>query len=98
MGKSFNSIHKRQLDDPEFLFGEGGPRAVVHYDEHPDNHNCLARRVTNHLYECVSGDNYCRFLVTFGYGKYCSRLMTDRTGWVGRIIPRYSEIERELFD
>ena len=98
MGKSFNSITKRNMSEPDYLFDDENWQAAESDDDSSDNRSCLVRRVANNLYECVSGDNYCRHLITFGYGKYCSRLLTDKFGWVGKILPHNREIDREQFD
>jgi hypothetical protein len=98
MGKSLNSINKKLLYEADFLFEYHDKPMAEKDDEQPDSRNCLVRKVTNNLYECVSGDNYCRNLITFGYGKYCSRLLAGKSGWTGRIIPCNSEIDHEQFD
>ena len=65
--------------------------------ELPDKSNCRVKKVTDTLYECLSGTDPCRFLINFGFGKYCTWKLKNSASRLGSHVHAHWEDASERF-
>ena len=97
MGKAFNSINKEYSDEDVFFSRHAFMNGCEKDGELPDKSNCRVKKVTDTLYECLSGTDHCRFLINFGFGKYCTWKLKNSASRLGSHVHAHWEDASERF-